>query len=620
MAEGAEPQPGDVFAHLLLEEEIGRGGMGVVFRARDVALDRSRAVKVIAGEFSSDQVFAARFRREARIASSIEHPNVVPVFSAGEEAGRLYLVMRLVEGTDLASILTGGPLSPDRAIELLRDVAAGLDTAHAAGLVHRDVKPANVLVETKPDGETAYLTDFGISKLVEVGGDGGTATTGLTRGGQILGTADYVAPEQVEDGVSDARSDVYSLACVAFEMLTGEPPFRRDSELSTLVAHTKAPRPRASGLQAALPAVADEPIARGMAIDPAARPASAEALVRGIEQGLGGRSQASRSWLRQWWPWGVGLALLVAAILTFVFTRGEGGGDRSAPEPTTPKPTVETGEVGAGPVSVTVGDLRVWVASRDADEVDRLRFGAPKQADPPVPLEAPRAVAVGFGSIWVVNGDALYRLDPGEPGSAPIRIPAGEAPDDVALDGRYVWVADETGDRAIRVDPDSNSATGSVVIGDEPRSVTTGGGSVWAISAGDATLTRIDPETVEIVGRPLEVGLRPTSVAYGQGRVWVTDNADGTLAAIAAGAASGGAGRVEETVETGASPRGVAVGLGSVWVASGAEDIVERFDHQSLERIGGPIPVGGNPADIAVGEGAAYTPNFDDGTVSRIVP
>ena len=619
MAAGGEPQPGDVFAGLLLEAEIGRGGMGVVFRARDVALDRPRAVKVIAGEYSSDPVFAARFRREARIASSVEHPNVVPVFSAGEEAGRLYLVMRLIDGTDLASILASGPLSTARAVAVLEDVAAGLDAAHAAGLVHRDVKPANVLVESTADGENAYLTDFGISKLVELEGEGRTAATGLTRGGQILGTADYVAPEQIEEGRSDARSDVYSLACVAFESLTGAPPFRRDTELSTLIAQTKAPRPGASELNPALPASVDPPVAAGMAIDPAARPPSGAALVREIERGLSGvPREAARG--RRLWPWGVAPALLVAVVGTWLLARSNGGDDEPAPGGKSAQPAVTTGRVGAGPVGVAVGNLRVWVASRDADEVDRLRLDAPKQADAPVPLEGPRAVTVGFGSIWVVNGQALYRLDPGEPGSAPIRIEAGDGPDDVAVDDRYVWVADESGNRVTRVDPASNVATGSVEAGDEPRSVATGGGAVWVVSSGDAKLTKIDPESVTVLGSPLTVGVRPTSVAFGDGRAWVADNAASELFPVEPGPEGKGPGPVGEPAETAASPRGVATGLGAIWGASGAEDLVQRFDPETLAEAGAPIEVGGNPADVAVGAGAAYTADFDDGTVTRIQP
>ncbi|MFN8113573.1 MAG: serine/threonine-protein kinase [Solirubrobacterales bacterium] len=617
---GGGPQPGDTFAGLVLEAEIGRGGMGVVFRARDVALGQPRAVKVIADEYSSDPTFVARFRREARLAASVQHPNLVPVLAAGEEAGRLYLVMRLVEGSNLATILEAGALDPDRAAHLLGDVAAGLDAAHAAGLVHRDVKPANVLVEPTAEGERAYLTDFGISKLVELEGDGETAATGLTRGGQVLGTADYVAPEQIEEGAADHRSDVYSFACVAFETLTGVAPFRRDTELSTLVAQTKAARPRASELNPSLPTTVDDPLAAGMAIDAAARPASAAALMEAVERGLRGGSPARTGDHRRWWISAVVAAVLIAVALAVLIPRSgdEDGGTSTGAGPPAPKPTVETGDVGAAPVGVAVGDLRVWVASRDSNQVDRLHLGAPKQADPPVPVESPRSVATGFGSIWVVNGKALYRLDPGEPGSTPVRIEAGDGPGDVAIDDRFVWVADELGG-VTRVDPGTNTATGSVPAGDEPRSVATGGGAVWVVSSGDATLTKIDPDAVRVLGTR-KTGVRPTSVAFGEGRVWVGDNAASKLIAVEPGPAGSGPGQVSAEADTAASPRGVAVGLGAVWVASGAEDLVERFDTGTLEPIGGPIAVGADPADIAVGEGAAYTPNFDDGTVSRIEP
>jgi streptogramin lyase len=618
---GAEPEIGEVFAGHLLEAEIGRGGMGVVFRARDVALDRLRAVKVIAGEYSSDPVFAARFRREARIASSVESPNVVPVHAAGEEDGRLYLVMKLIDGTDLKSLLADGMLRHEHAASLLRDIAAGLDAAHAAGLVHRDVKPANVLGERTGEGERAYLTDFGISKLVELEGDGSTLATGLTHGGQILGTADYVAPEQVEEGAADSRSDVYSLACVAFETLTGAPPFRRDSDLATLIAHTKAPRPAASELSPELPVAVDAVLREGMAIDPADRPASAGQFVEAIAGSLDGSGPVRAGGARRR-VWALVLLLTAAAAVAVAVAvgGGNGGDEPNAPSPKTSKPTVETGKVGAGPVGVTVGNLRVWVAGRDSNQVDRLRLGTPKQADAPVPLKAPRAVAVGFGSIWVVNGQALYRLDPGEAGAAPVRIEAGDGPGDVAVDDRYVWVADELGDRVTRIDPSSNTATGSVRAGDEPRSVATGGGVVWVVSSGDARLTKIDPESVGVLGRPLDVGVRPTSVAFGAGRVWIADNASSELTAVEPGPADAGPGPIDATDDTGASPRGVAVGLGSVWVASGAEDLAQRFDPSTLDEIGAPIAVGANPADIAVGAGAAYTANFDDGTVSRITP
>lgn len=626
-----EPQAGDVFAGLLLEEEIGRGGMGVVFRARDVALDRRRAVKVIAGEYSSDPAFAARFRREARIASSVEHPNVVPVHRAGEEDGRLYLVMRLVGGSDLARLLEQGPLEPDRAISLLRQVAAGLDAAHGAGLVHRDVKPANVLVEAGPDGDHAYLTDFGISKLAAREGEDATAATGLTGGGQVIGTADYVAPEQVEGDTADARSDVYSLACVAFTALTGTPPFARDTELATLVAHTKASRPLASALVPRLPPAVDAVLRDGMAIEPGQRPESAGAFVEMLATAMSNgrarrpgrpidRTSARSGARRVAWAAGVVLAL-AAALVAFFLLRGNG------PEESTPpgaasspaKPKLTTASVGAGPVAVAVGELRLWVASRDGNQIDRLRMGSLEPFGDPVPLPAPRSVAVGFGSIWVVDGDVLYRLDPGE-GAAPQRIAVGQGPGDVAVDASYVWVSDEDSDTVTRVDPAGNEATATVRVCDAPRSIATGAGAVWVVCSGDATLMKIDPGAAKVEGRPVPVGLRPTAVAYGAGRVWVTDNASAKLFGVEPGAGGEGSGDIAVSARTSASPRGVAFGLGAVWVAGGAADAVDRFDPATGERIGRPIPVGGNPADIAVGAGAAFTADFDDATVTRIEP
>ncbi|MBA2523939.1 MAG: serine/threonine protein kinase, partial [Solirubrobacterales bacterium] len=280
------PRPGEVFEGHLIEGEIGRGGMGMVFRARNVALARPRAIKVIAPELSADPAFAARFRRESRLAASVEHPNIVAVHNAGEDDGLLFIVMRLVEGVDLHRLLEDGPLPPLRAIPILDGVARALDAAHHAGLVHRDVKPANILIESRGSGEHVYLTDFGISKPTSTktaGGSDRESEEALTIEGQVLGTADYVAPEQVEHGISDPRSDVYSLACVAFHVLTGAPPFRRDTEIATLIAQTKAERPGASTINPSLPAGVDEVLREGMAIDPDERPQTAGAFADRLE-------------------------------------------------------------------------------------------------------------------------------------------------------------------------------------------------------------------------------------------------------------------------------------------------------------------------------------------------
>ncbi len=233
---------GEQLAGYRIEAVAGRGGMGVVYRARQVALDRTVALKVITPELAGDARFRARFLRESRVAASLDHPNVIPVFEAGEDAGRAFIAMRFVEGTDLArTIRARGPLEPRLAARILRQAAAALDSAHARGLVHRDVKPANLLLAGDPDDPHVYLTDFGLAKDESV--------SSLTGSDGWLGTPDFAAPEQVEGKPVDARTDVYALGCVAFAALTGSPPFVRESALAKAWAHVNdqpPPLPRSA--------------------------------------------------------------------------------------------------------------------------------------------------------------------------------------------------------------------------------------------------------------------------------------------------------------------------------------------------------------------------------------
>ena len=227
-------------ANYQLAEEIGRGGMAVVYRARDARLDRWVALKVLSPEFARDEAFRQRFIRESRAAAAVEHPNIIPIFDAGEADGVLFIAMRYVSGQDVHSLLhRAGPLPAPRAIGIITQVAAALDAAHDSGLVHRDVKPANMLLgglAENSTGDHVYLSDFGISKAAH-------ATSNLTLTGQVLGTLNYLAPEQVEGRTVDGRADGYALACAAFEMLAGSPPFRRDENLAVMWAQVSAPPP-----------------------------------------------------------------------------------------------------------------------------------------------------------------------------------------------------------------------------------------------------------------------------------------------------------------------------------------------------------------------------------------
>jgi serine/threonine-protein kinase len=280
----AELGPGSSFGPYRIESVLGRGGMSVVYLAEDTRLGRRVAIKVLASELAADAAFRSRFVRESQLAAGLEHPNIVPVYEAGETDGRLFIAMRYVRGTDLRSLITlEGPLEPDRTIGLLRPVAAALDAAHRRGLVHRDVKPGNILIASDEGEEHVYLSDFGLSKHT-------TSQSGLTRTGQFMGTVDYVAPEQIQGQEVDGRADGYSLACVLYECLTSRAPYAKESDVATLFGHIQDPPPRVTEAKPNLPAEIDDAVARGMAKDRDARPRTCVTLIDEAARALGAPS------------------------------------------------------------------------------------------------------------------------------------------------------------------------------------------------------------------------------------------------------------------------------------------------------------------------------------------
>ncbi|MFI5943334.1 serine/threonine-protein kinase [Streptomyces uncialis] len=251
-----------------VESEIGRGGMAVVYRARDLRLDRTVALKLLAPELARNDTFRRRFTHESRVAAAIDHPHIVPVFEAGERDGVLYIAMRYVAGLDLRHLLDqraeGDPLPPAAVVRIIAQVASALDAAHDHGLVHRDVKPGNILVAQGTDSdhpEHVYLTDFGLTKK-------SLSLTGFTTVGQFVGTLDYVAPEQISGRPVDGRCDVYSLACVVYEMLAGGPPFQRDDDMALLWAHQYDQPPPLAERRSGAPPGFDAVLAKALAKRP----------------------------------------------------------------------------------------------------------------------------------------------------------------------------------------------------------------------------------------------------------------------------------------------------------------------------------------------------------------
>ena len=273
---------GSQIASYRLEAQIGQGGMAVVFRAVDERLGRQVALKVLSPALAADEAFRHRFVRESRTAAAVDDPHIIPVYEAGEAGGALYIAMRYVPGGDVATLIRrAGPLPPARAAAIISPVASALDAAHAAGLVHRDVKPANMLLDVRaarPDH--VYLSDFGLSKTWQ-------GSAGLTGSGMFLGTLDYSAPEQIEGKAVDGRTDQYALGCAAFELLAGEPPFRRDQGLAVMYAQLSAPPPAMTQRRAELPAVVDEVFARVLAKSPAQRYGSCGEFAHALGLALG---------------------------------------------------------------------------------------------------------------------------------------------------------------------------------------------------------------------------------------------------------------------------------------------------------------------------------------------
>src|SRR3954470_4907696 len=381
----AEPlSVGGQLGSYLIESVIGRGGMSTVYRARHSRLGTAVALKVLADELGTDDAFRERFLREAKMAAGIDHPNVVPIFDTGMHDGALYMVMRYVAGGDLKALLrASGPLSPPDTLAILGPVARALDAAHRHGLVHRDVKPANILIQRAADGEIehVYLSDFGITKHAG-------SVSGLTGTGALVGTVDYMAPEQIESGTVSARTDVYALGFVFYQCVTGRVPFDRDGDAAVLWAHVSDTIEPPSVASSAVPAALDGPIARAMAKDPADRYGGCRDFIdactaalgagAGVATGMGTPTQVSaptdpitpppaeppvpvaaaaaadppgrppsgeRSWIaRHGWIVALGVVLVAGAFAAGIALSGGGSDDKSGKSAsnTTTTPTANT--------------------------------------------------------------------------------------------------------------------------------------------------------------------------------------------------------------------------------------------------------------------------------------
>ena len=616
MSVGRRIAAGDLIAGYRVGALVGRGGMGEVYRSLDLRLERPVALKLLSERLSDDEGFRDRMLRESRLAASLDHPNVVPIYEAGEADGRLFIAMRYVDGTDLKALLQReGALSPERAVAIAAQVADALDGAHAQGLVHRDVKPSNILLDQQRGREHAYLADFGLTQ---------SAGDARPTDGQLMGTVDYVAPEQIRGDQVDGRADVYALGCLLFETLTGTLPFTGASDVAVVYAHLEERPPRASERRPGVSAAVDDVLARAMAKDPGERQQSCGALVDETRAALGLVRPEPATRRR------VAVAALLAAVLAAglaaavaLVTRDDSarttatGGSLVRIDPSTDRVTTSYA-VSAHPRSVTTARGRVWLGDfrdgslwrLDPASGDLQRFtttGEPRDLtslgpdlyvagdgndifdgtvtrydaetgarEAGVKLTA-CSVAAGEGVLWVAGCPFIDRLSngPGPLRKLAVRLVPFQRPKsaetirfalpDMAVGEGWLWIIGDAVDRRVfRVDPRSGVIRGTTMLPFAPGGIAAGEGGVWVTGSIDDVVARLDPRD----GRRLQVihvGRGANGVAVGADAVWVASALDHEVSRI-----DPASGKVVARIPVDGSPREVAVGAGGVWVTADA--------------------------------------------------
>jgi serine/threonine protein kinase len=628
----SDPRIGTTLAGFAIESLIGRGGMSVVYRARQERPARYVALKLLAPELSNDDAFRKRFERESDAAAAIDHPNVVPVFATGEADATLFIAMRLVDGVDLGELIRReGPLPPARLVEIVEQVASALDAAHAMGLVHRDVKPGNILVVPQADTgarDHAYLTDFGLITRHD-------AVSGLTKTGQFMGSVGYVAPEQVRGDAVDARADVYSLGCVLYECLTGEQPFPRDNEASVLWGHMQDAPPLVSAAAPGLGSASDGVVSRAMAKDPADRFASCGDLARAARDALAASFSASattgssiivaeetrgRSPALLFGLVAGIVAVAIAIVLVTSLSRDEGGdrggaavGTSSSPQPALElQPNTLVGidpdtlqpiksiPVGEQPTSVVVEGSIAWTANAGEKTITWVDLNDTSKTDA-IPVDLGGGLSIvgdGADGVWAFEGDhrTIQHISGTRKVDRTIRIPAAVNWLVFMADGS-AW--ETTGlfedTYAIRFNPKNGKELARVEVGRFPTLVREGLGSLWVLAYEGQELDRIDPEAATMATPPIPIPTAPTGLAVGDADVWV-----GTSTLSKVFHVDPVHGTVDGDIGTGRSTHALVAQGNDVWVAN-QDQTVDLIDATTEEVIGsvdlGLLPTGGAVGD-----------------------
>ena len=632
--------PGEVFGDLRVEGLAGRGGMGIVYRATQLVLERTVALKVINPVFAEDEDFRRRFVAESKAAALIEHPHVVPIYHAGQRDGVLFIVMRYIDGPDMRALVRAqGCLDGDRGARIVAQVGEALDAAHRRGLVHRDVKPANVLLG---EDDHAYLTDFGLTKRSAT-----TAGDALSRAGGWVGTLGYVAPEQIRGDRVDARSDVYALGCVLVYALTGRPPYARDSDEATLWAHLNAPPPIEH-----VPPPFKDVIARALAKDPSDRYSSAGDLGRAARAATGRyRTGADEPMVAR----GAAAALsedetraLALRPAADAETRPSPDANAEAVTATPRRPTDLTPaltrsrqrtrrpRVIAGACVLGAAGLVTALAAGVPGDSDGTRTSTtvpttpprgagPRPSRPGAPVRgvpSPLAVTSAGGKVWFSGRSRrLHIHDPRSADDVRRGPDVGAGSHSVASLRGSVWLLNARTNRLIRISARSESrvprATIDLEVPGRAVVITAGAGALWVgvrnrgNDKHNEYVVRIDPDGYKRIAILVPGGVQDLAVA---GRwLWVTNRATPTVTQIRVATS-----QIRNVIPVGRDPKGLAVGEGAVWVAASGDDKITRINPRSLERES--IALRATPDRVAVGGGSVWVTSRAAARVLRINP
>jgi len=591
-----------------IEAVLGRGGMGVVYRATDMRLGRKVALKVLPPDSGDDETFRARFLRESRGAAAIDHPGVIPIYEAGDVDGQLYIAMRYVDGIDLERLLSAeGPLAPERALALVAQLAAALDAAHERGLVHRDVKPSNALVAKS---DHIYLCDFGLTKQA--------SDHKLTASGEVAGTGLYMAPEALRTGHADARCDLYSLGCVLFECLVGEPPFTGPTQAAVIFGHLEESPPRVSERRPGLPHALDPVLARALDKDPERRYASGAELMAAAHAALGGRALARprrRHAVAAIAAFAVAAAGAAALLAGADGTPGVGTIQGDAVAAIDPEHDALTAKVAldGAPDAIAAGAGAVWVTDRDRNVVSRVDMDT-RTIRQTIPVgHGPSAIAVEPHGVWVANSlDGTVSVISPRANRVARRIEVGRQVDGLCAAGGAVWVASPLEYAVVRLDAATGRRTTSVTLDSQPAKLACGDGVVWASSPSTGTVTEISAPTATAT-RPVQLSRGVSALAVGDGAVWIANPLEGTVSRVdrerGVVTATWAVGRNDGPVSVTVTPSGV-------WVANEFAGTVARVDPKRAE-VAERLDVGGRPQAVTAVDGAIWLGVADAGARRR---